>query len=159
MYNVAMGYYRYRSSGMEEAVGIGMIVGAVVGLIVALWMLWFLSDALQRVPPTHRKMHPGQVWLLLIPLFNLIWMFFVYTRIPQSFKSHFDSAGVTGMGDCGKGLGIATGILSLLGIVPVINLIVALPGLIVFIIYLVKIGGLKKRIVLDLTSAQALSRD
>lgn len=44
----------------------------LAGLVVAIFYLLTLMRALQKCSPQSRTMQPGMVWLLLIPLFNLI---------------------------------------------------------------------------------------
>jgi hypothetical protein len=69
----------------------------LIGLIPALLMLavvyavlivvcYLLYTALLALPQQHRRMDPGLVWLLLIPLFNLVWNFFVFLRVPESYQ-------------------------------------------------------------------------
>ncbi len=49
-----------------------------------------LQKALERCSPVSRAMRPRQVWLLLIPVFNLVWHFMVVIRIAKSLRSEFD---------------------------------------------------------------------
>lgn len=63
---------------MDKVMGIWILVGLVavlVGLIVAIFYILTLSRALQKCSPQLRTMKPGMVWLLLIPLFNVLWQF------------------------------------------------------------------------------------
>ena len=71
------------------------IIAVVFLVMLVIWagICYMLYISLQAVPPEHRKMPPGQVWLLLIPLFNLVWNFFVFQRIPESYQSFFHSRG------------------------------------------------------------------
>src|SRR5689334_14549782 len=70
------------------------------GLIVTVVVCALLYNAQSAIPPEHRRIEPGMVWLLLIPLFGLIWNFFVFQRIPESYQSYFYSMGRTDVGDC-----------------------------------------------------------
>lgn len=86
------------------------------------------------------------VWLLLIPLFNLIWNFFVYQKLPDSYKSYFSSQGRTDVSDCGKGIGLAYAISAAACIVPCLNYLAVPAALVLLIIFLVKAMGLKNQI-------------
>lgn len=97
----------------EEAFAIFAGVMLVVVVIAVLFFLalyavvcWLLSNALAAVPEQFREMSTGQVWLLMIPCFNIIWSFFVSQRIPKSFQNYFSSVGVTKNGDCGAQIGL-----------------------------------------------------
>src|SRR4051794_2730546 len=68
---------------------------------------WFLSSCLKILPPEHRRQKPGMVWLLFIPVFNLVWNFFVFPAIADSYRSYFHSIGRTDVGGCGRGLALA----------------------------------------------------
>ena len=49
-------------------------------------ILFFLTQqkTLQIISPENREMSPGSVWLQLIPVFGLVWQFFVVIRIAHS---------------------------------------------------------------------------
>lgn len=120
------------------------ILSVVIGVHAVICYL--LTLPLKRLPEQYRLMAPGQVWLLLIPCFNLVWNFFVYQRIADSLKAYFDSVGDPTVGDCGKGVGLWYAISVCCCLVPCLNYIAWLPALILLIIYLVKIHELKQRL-------------
>jgi hypothetical protein len=70
--------------GQNDAVAIGMIIGMVIGALIGIGLLVllvvFLNNTFKRIPAKHRQMEPGQVFLLLIPCFGNVWMFFVYQK-------------------------------------------------------------------------------
>ena len=88
------------------------------------------------------------VWLLFIPVFNLVWNFFVYPRIADSFDSYFKSKGESV--DTGKSLALTFCIMAACGLVagfiPFIGLLYPLAVLVILIILLVKFNDLKGRI-------------
>ena|SRR5690242_14728159 len=53
-------------------------------LIPAIFFLLTLQNTLRAISPENRRMPPSNVWLLFIPLFNLVWQFIVVDRISQS---------------------------------------------------------------------------
>ena len=65
------------------------VIGLAIYLTVAIFYLLTLQRALDKVSPRNRLMEPGMVWLMLIPLFNEIWQFFVASRLPDSLKAEF----------------------------------------------------------------------
>ena len=124
------------------------LIGLVIGIVVNVVICFFISSWLNEVPGQYRVMAPGQVWLLIIPLFNLYWMFRVYMLdVPQSFKNYFDATGETSVGDCGKSLGQWICILTLVGCIPCVNYCSGIALLVMLILWLVKINELKQKII------------
>ena len=39
-------------------------------------------------------------------LFNLVWVFIVFQRVPESYQRYFASVGRNDVGDCGKSIGL-----------------------------------------------------
>jgi hypothetical protein len=113
--------------------------GAFILLVFAvnIFVIYLLYTCFQRIPLQYRLMEPGMVWLLLIPLFNIVWVFFVLIRLSRSYQGYFAAQGRTDVGDCGEALGLWALILHFLCF-PV--------GLVLLIIYLVKVIGLKNQI-------------
>lgn len=117
-----------------------------VMLIVAIIICSLLYIVLKAVPAEHRKLEPGLVFLMLIPIFALVWGFFVFQRIPESYKSYFSAQGRTDVGDCGKGIGLALAICYACTIVPCLNYVAGPATLVLFIIFVIKMFGYKKEI-------------
>jgi hypothetical protein len=143
------------STVMTAMAGMGMIFFIVMAflfllfLAIEIFIIVYLYSVLKRVPSEFRKMEPGLVFLLLIPCFSTVWMFFVYLRISESLKAYFDSKNNQTVGDCGKQIGLWAAILtaaSILQFVPPVGQLAPLAGLVLLIIYLVKLNDLKKLI-------------
>jgi len=140
-----------QSMSNQEVFGmIGSLVGGIVGLVIFLGIMiaiiLMVQSVYKRIPPEHREMEPGMVWLLLIPCFNVIWNFFVFPKLSSSLKSYFYTIGRTDVGDCGGGLGLAYAILSAVSIIPYLNCLTFPAAIIILIIYLVKVTSLKNQI-------------
>jgi hypothetical protein len=120
-----------------------LILGMLSLGIVAIVFLYIDFD---RVPPAFRKLDPGLVWLLLIPCFSIVWNFFVFPRLSDSFKAYFQSIGDESVGDCGRGLGLGYAITSAVAVVPILGIVAALVSLVLLVLYLVKANELKNRI-------------
>ena len=133
---------------------VGMVLILVlVGLAIAIVICLLLYTAQKRVPMEHRRIEPGLVWLLLIPIFNYVWNFFVFLKIPESYQSYFRAQGRTDVGDCGRSLGQWYAICAAVGFaggfIPVVNCfagLIGLASLVLLIIFLIKITGLKNQI-------------
>jgi hypothetical protein len=111
-------------------------------LVVSLLMYSFLKE----IPSEHRKQEPSMVFLLFIPCFNLIWNFFVFPKTAESFKSYFESRGVTDVGDCGYQLARIFCIVQCCTIIPCLGIFAWLAALVLATVLLVKFNQLKNRL-------------
>ena len=109
-------------------------------------LVFLLYTDFTRVPRGFRKLEPSLVWLLLIPCFNLVWNFFVFPRMSESFKAYFDSVGDASVGNCGRDLGLGYSICSAASMIPFVGCFTGIASLVLFIIYLIKANELKNRI-------------
>ena len=133
----------------QETAAIIAAMLVVVGIIlaisfgIALVVCFLLYTCQNAVPEQYRTLAPGMIFLLLIPLFNLIWNFFVFQRMPESFKNAFDAQGRTDVGDCGKGIGLWLAICYACSIIPCVNYIAGPAALVLLILFIVKMFSLK----------------
>jgi hypothetical protein len=135
----------------EDLIAIGVMltimgVAILISLAISLVICFLLYSVQKRVPAEHREIEPGLVWLLLIPLFNIIWNFFVFLRIPESYQNYFRAQGRVDTGDCGRGVGLALAICGVCSMVPCVNYIAGPAYLVLLIIFLVKAWDLRSRI-------------
>lgn len=64
------------------------------GLILAVKFLASLQTALRRVHPDHRRMDPGQVWLNLVPVFNVVWAPVTVVLVAESLRNEYRARGL-----------------------------------------------------------------
>lgn len=65
------------------------LVSAIILLAIIVpfvFYLFTLQRTLEAIDIESRKMAPGQVWLLFIPIFNIIWQFIMIGRIADSIR-------------------------------------------------------------------------
>jgi hypothetical protein len=135
------------SSEFTGAILLLLVFVAIGGLVVAILYLMSLQKALQAVSEENRQMPPGQVWLLLIPFFNIIWSFIVVTRIADSFRDEFVRLNIyTSDSRPTYNIGIAHSALSLCGFIPVLGGVASLAGFVCWIVYWVKVNECRKLI-------------
>jgi len=134
-------------AAMVGVIALAVIIGIAIGLIPVILYLLTLQRTLNEVSPENQKMPPGQVWLILIPLFGLVWSFIMVNRIADSLKAEFASRGIQVDEDRpGYSIGITYCILYCCGIVPFIGILASLGGIVCWIIYWVKISGYKTKL-------------
>ena len=123
------------------AAGLGIFTIALVVIAVMLVPFIFycltLQKALNRCSPECRAMQPGMVWLMLIPLFNIVWQFFIVLNMAKSLAAEFQKRGIAEDPSPGQTFGL---------VMCIGNLICGPVGLICWIIYWVKIAGYSSKI-------------
>ncbi len=137
----------------DDALIVVLLVAYLVFIVIAIGVyilyLMTLSKALSRCSPANRTMEPGQVWLNLIPCFNLVWQFITVNRISESFEYEFRDRRLPREGDFAKNLGLTYLILNLCGFIPYIGFLFSIGSLVCWIIYWVKIAGFSKLLAED----------
>lgn len=126
-----------------------MVVGGMlaVGILINVFVCWLLSRAFESIPREHRRMEPGMVWLLLIPCFSLVWNFFVFPKLAQSFRAAFEARGQMANGDCGERLAWWTAGCCAAGIIPCLGYAASLAYLVLLILFLVKANDLRDQMI------------
>jgi hypothetical protein len=126
-----------------------LVFGAMAlmaGIALEAFFCLLLYKCFQRIPKEFRKQEPGLVWLLFIPLFSLVWTFFVYPKLSDSYRAYFASVGRKDLGDCGKGVGLAYCIFGACCIIPGVGWLVCLAAVVLQIIFVIKAWGLRGQI-------------
>jgi hypothetical protein len=125
-----------------------------VFLIPAILYILTLQKALLKCAESSRTMQPGMVWLLLVPLFNIVWNFFVVFGIANSLKNEFARKGIpTSEPLPGQPIGLAMSICACCGFIPIFGLLAGIAYLVLWIIYWIKVADFSRR--LDESSAVA----
>jgi hypothetical protein len=124
--------------------GITLAISLAISLLVA-WLIYRANEAL---PAQHRKTESWQAFLLLIPLFNLVWNFILLARVSAGFASFFESKNDASVGDCGAKLGLWYSICVIGCWVPLVYCVAVPAGMVLLILYLVKISSLRTRVLL-----------
>lgn len=127
----------------------------LLALIPAIFFLLTLQKTLKAIAYESRLMQPGQVWLLLIPLFNLVWIFITVIRISDSIKNECERLNIA-VNETRPtyGIGLAMSILYIAGsglyqsrIIQMAGTLLSLAGVICWIIYWVKVNDYRKLII------------
>lgn len=124
---------------------IGLVVVVVVLLIPAIFFLLTLQKTLNAISPENRKMSPSNVWLMLVPLFNIVWQFIMVDKIAQSVSAECVRLNIP-VTDAKPtyNIGLAWNICNILSFVPFVG---GLASLVTFILYWVKVNEYKNLII------------
>ena len=97
-----------------ETLSILLVFGLGFGEIFSILFVLFLplvffimaiQKALRQCSQINRSIGPNQVWLLLIPIFNLYWQFKVVSNVGKSLGNEFRSRNIQKENEPGKSIG------------------------------------------------------
>ena len=134
------------STSLFATLGLFLFIIFAVAILIAVLYLLTLQNVLKEIEPQNRLVEPSNVWLMFIPLFNLIYPFILYPKISESLRNEFDSRGLSKSGDYGRAIGITMPILGLCGWIPILGGLAGLANLILFIIFWVKMSEFKNEL-------------
>ena len=124
-----------------------------VFLAIYIPFLLNLSGCLKQVRPQNRDMKPGQVWLALFPIFNIVWMPIIVTRVASSLNREYcDRRWSSRSKDFGQSVGMAFCICSISMLtsftlmIPYCGLLFGIGGLVCFIVYWLKIAAYRNEL-------------
>lgn len=134
-----------------EAMFFAIIFAIIIlsgAIVVVVFYLKNLQDMLRECDPSNLQLPPGNVWLMFIPLFNIVYGFIMYPKISESLRREFEYRGAPQPGDYLKALGMVMPILNVAGLIPVqaIKGVIGLGSLVVLIIYWVKAAEMKNKL-------------
>ncbi len=119
-----------------------------IPIIVGIFYCLILQKALNRCAPQNRAMSPGLVWLFLIPVFNLVWHFFIVINMTKSLHAEFAYRGIQEEPNPGQSIGLVACILHVCSFIPYLGGLAAIGFLVCWIMYWVKIAGFSNKIAL-----------
>ena len=134
------------STSLFATLGLFLFIIFAVAILIAVLYLLTLQNVLKEIEPQNRLVEPSNVWLMFIPLFNMIYPFILYPKISESLRNEFDSRGLSKAGDYGRAIGITMPILGLCGLIPILGGLAGLANLILFIIFWVKMSEFKNEL-------------
>lgn len=127
-------------------IGFGILM-ALGFLVIYILYLLNLQKTLQEVSLRKRRMEPSNVWLMLIPLFNIVWQFIVIDRLADSIQHELQSRGIAVNERPAYNVGLAYCVLTLCGWIPILGSFASLGFLVCFVIHWVKINEYRKRLI------------
>jgi len=82
----------------------------IIPIIFAVLYINAISKTLRAIDPDMRTQSPGMAWLLLVPVFNVIWFFFLIKAIQDGFSRMQEAGRLKKDVDTGYNIGLAAGI-------------------------------------------------
>lgn len=121
-----------------SAAALALAVAIAVGVLLGLRGLY------ASIPEKHREVSLGEIWMLLVPLYNLYFAFVVFRGLATSFARAFDEEDIEEPTQRLMDLGTAYAALSLAGVVPYLGVVTSLIALVVLVMYFVEAGRLRR---------------
>lgn len=126
-------------------------VGCFIPLLLFIAFVALLAAvvrAVSRVHPENRRIEPAQVWLNLIPLFNLIWLPVTVDRVGESLRNELTERGLEKTRDgYGKSAGFTGLLLVWIGFfLPYLGLVLWAFALVYAVVYWVLLNGYVRRL-------------
>ena len=116
----------------------------IIFLVPYIFFLLTLQNTLKAISYENRKMPPANVWLMLIPLFNIVWQFIMVNNIADSIKAECERLHIpVKENKPTAGIGLAWNISSVCFFIP----FASLASLVLWIIYWVKVNEYKNLII------------
>ncbi|MDH4473638.1 MAG: hypothetical protein QE487_13595 [Fluviicola sp.] len=128
-----------------------LLIFVILAGFIVLYVFYLknLQDLLKEVSDHNRQVPAVNVWLMFIPLFNIVYPFILYPKISESIRLEFEERNEYQEGDYGKGLGITLGAIGAVGILPIPQMIKSLIGLgnlVILIVFWVKMAEFKNKL-------------
>ncbi len=116
-----------------------VIVLNIIMLSIGIWYLMTMYKLFSAIAPRNRDMEPGMIFLIFVPLINIVWPWLIMFRACSSLQKEYEDRGMKGDGDYGK----TKGLVHLVGsiVCPPVGFV----GLILYVLqmrkYLEELGG------------------
>jgi hypothetical protein len=131
----------------DAMIGLAIIVGIIALFLVPYcFFIRSVQLTLRAVPDQQRKMEPAMPWLLLIPLFNFVWIFIVVNGVTDSFKALEKANLLKRKSDASYGVGLAYAITLATSWIPLIGALTGIACFVLWIIYWVGIVDARRDI-------------
>jgi len=112
-----------------------------------IFYLLTLQGTLKEISSENRKMPPEHVWLSLVPLFGIIWQYFIVARMADSLYLECKKRNIyLSENRPGYNIGIAYCILITASIVPMLGFLAVLGGGVCWVLYWIKISEYRSRL-------------
>ncbi|MEO8569919.1 MAG: hypothetical protein ABI419_12300 [Ginsengibacter sp.] len=118
-----------------------LLLFIVLAFVPFIFFLITLQKTMNVISVENRKMPPSNVWLMLIPLFNIVWQFIMVSKIAESVTEECIKLNIqTKESKPTYNSGLTWNICNLIAFIPIIG---GLAALVTFILYWVKVNEYK----------------
>lgn len=125
-----------------------MVAGLAVALALAVFVFYCrtLQQTLRAAAPANQRMPPWQAWLLIIPLFNIVFSFIAAARISDTIKAEAASRKLPVPGRPTYAAGVAMSIMGTLSYLPIVGSIGGLGCVVCWILHWVQVAEWNRKL-------------
>jgi len=121
-----------------------LLIFLLIAVVPLIFFLLNQQNTLQIISEENRKMSPFNVWLMLIPFFNIVWQFIMVDRIADSISAECSRLNIPVKENRPTyGIGLAWNICNCVTFIPIMG---GLAALVTLILYWVKVSEFKNLI-------------
>lgn len=118
----------------------------IIPFVTFVFYIRAISKTIKAIDPEYRTQAPGMAWLLLIPVFNVIWFFFLLKAIKTGFLRMHENKRISQPIDTGYTYGIAMGCCWAAIFIPKLIFIALIPMFVFSILHWTKLNNARKRL-------------
>ncbi len=118
----------------------------IIPFVTFIFYIRAISKTIKAIDPEYRTQSPGMAWLLLIPVFNVIWFFFLLKSIKTGFLRMYENKKISQPIVTGYTYGIAMGCCWAAIFIPKLIFIALIPLFVFSIFHWTKLNNARKRI-------------
>ncbi|MBI1226593.1 MAG: hypothetical protein GC192_15275 [Bacteroidetes bacterium] len=129
----------------EQTLLLLALFALIVLIVLGIFYIQTLASTLQIISDENRKIPSSNMWLLLVPVFNLIYHFIVVGKLGESLSLEFKKKGIYhSESRPGFSIGVAAGVLNIASILPdELGILSAVASVICWVIYWIRISSCK----------------
>lgn len=122
-----------------------MVISLILNLLILFFTASLFKNVLKDIKPHNRKMSPNKAFLLMIPIVNLFFIFYLIHKTFQSLFEEFEERNMpTKYLNLVYNIGMAYGIASILVIIPQLSELFSFLMLVLFIIFLMQMTKIRR---------------
>lgn len=122
-----------------------MIISLVLNLLILFFTANLFKNVLKDVKSHNRKIAPNKAFLLMIPIVNLFFIFYLIHKTFQSLFNEFDERNIpTKYLNIVYNIGMIYGIASILVIIPQLSELFSFIMLVLFIVFLMQMTKIRR---------------
>ena len=134
--------------GIAAFLGGFFFIFAIGAIVAAVFYILNLQKTIAACSKENQAMPPSNVWLILIPLFDIYWQFHVVFKIRDSLTKEYNSRELSlDEVDSSYQFGLWMCITACLSIIPIINLFSWIANIVLLIMYWVKTATIRGKLV------------
>ncbi len=118
----------------------------IVPLVTFIFYIRAISKTLAAIAEPYRTQSPGMAWLLLIPIFNVIWFFFLLKAMRDGFRQMHQDGLTQKEIDTGYNYGIGMGCCWAASFIPKLIFIALIPMFVFSILHWNKLNSARRAI-------------